>query len=140
MMNNEVVFWVIYILFEFVYVGFMEVVVWQKFGDKVQVFIVDYVSNDCVQVEVEIVGWIKLIVGLGGWLFGGDFVGVQVGEIINLLLLVFLKKMIMKDFVGFILFYLMFVELVCRVVIFYYVEVLKKFWICSVINMLCKFG
>lgn len=139
-MNNDAVPWVTYTSPELAHVGLTEAAARQKFGDKVQVLTADYAGNDRAQAEAETVGRIKLIVGPGGRLLGGDLVGAQAGEIINLLSLALSKKMTMKDLAGFIAPYPTLAELVRRAAISYYAEVPKKAWIRSVINMLRKFG
>ncbi|MEP3046658.1 MAG: FAD-dependent oxidoreductase [Roseibium sp.] len=139
-MNNDLVPWVTYTSPEIGHIGLTEAEARSRHGAKVKVLHADYSGNDRAQAEGDTIGRLKLIAGPGGRLLGADIVGVQAGEILNLLSLAMSKKMAMKDLAGFIAPYPTLGELVRRAAISYYAEAPKNVWVRRAIGLLRKFG
>ncbi|MES0880367.1 dihydrolipoyl dehydrogenase family protein [Roseibium sp. SCP14] len=139
-MNEHYVPWVTYTSPELGHIGMTETEARSAYGGKVKVLTADYSANDRAQAEGETTGRLKLIAGPGGRLLGADIVGVQAGEILNILSLALSKKMKMKDLAGFIAPYPTLGELVRRAAISYYAEAPKNVWVRRVIGLLRKFG
>jgi pyruvate/2-oxoglutarate dehydrogenase complex dihydrolipoamide dehydrogenase (E3) component len=139
-MNEDLVPWVTYTSPELGRIGLTEKRAREKYGTRVKVLTADYSGNDRAQAEGETTGRLKLIAGPGGRLLGADIVGVQAGEILNLLSLALSKKMKMKDLAGFIAPYPTLGELVRRAAISYYKDAPENIWVRRVIGLLRKFG
>ena len=139
-MDNRAVPWVTYTSPELGHIGLSEEEARAEHGSKVKVLRAEYSGNDRAQAEGETTGLLKLVVGPRGRLLGADIVGVQAGEIVNLLSLAVSKKMSVKDLVGFIAPYPTLGELVRRAAISYYADAPKNAWVQRVVKFLRRFG
>ncbi|WP_417687972.1 dihydrolipoyl dehydrogenase family protein [Roseibium sp.] len=138
--DDTIMPWVTYTSPELGHVGLSEAAARARFGKGVRVLTADYSGNDRAIAEGLPLGSLKLIVGPGGRLLGGDIVGHQAGEIINLLSLALSRRLKMKDLAGFVAPYPTLGELVRRAAISYYADAPKSSIVRSIVRFLRKLG
>lgn len=132
--------WVTYTSPELGHVGLTLEEAKARFGGKVRIVEAAYGDNDRARAERQTAGKLKLIAGPGGRLLGGDVVGAQAGELINLLSLALSKGLKMKDLAGFIAPYPTLGELVRRAAVSYYKEAPGNPWVRRLVRLLGRFG
>ncbi|MEJ8476161.1 dihydrolipoyl dehydrogenase family protein [Roseibium algae] len=138
--DRTIIPWVTYTSPELGHVGLSEQQARDRHGNKVRVLTADYADNDRARAEDASVGQLRLVVGPRGRLLGGDIVGAQAGEMLNLLSLALSQKMTMGDLAGFVAPYPTLGELVRRAAVSYYAEAPKNTWVRRLLYLLRQFG
>ena len=138
--NRFVIPWVTYTSPELGHVGMTEDEARSAYGNKVKVLTADYSGNDRAQAEAATEGRLKLIAGPKGRLLGADIVGMQAGELLNVLSLAISKSLKMSDLAGFVSPYPTLGELVKRAAISYYADAPKSPLVRRIVRLLSKFG
>ncbi|WP_417768420.1 dihydrolipoyl dehydrogenase family protein [Stappia sp.] len=139
--NRDIIPWVTFTDPEIGHVGLTADEARGRFGaGRVKVLEAPFSGNDRAQAERRTQGLVRLVVGKGGKVVGGDAVGAGAGEIVNMLSLVVARGLTVRDIAGFVSPYPSLSEAVRRAAISYYADSARNPWIRRLVRFLARFG
>ncbi len=139
--NRDIIPWVTFTDPEIGHVGLTADEAHGRHGAaRVRVLEAPFSGNDRAQAEGRTQGLVRLVVGRGGKVVGGDAVGAGAGEIVNMLSLIVARGLTVRDIAGFVSPYPSLSEAVRRAAISYYAESARNPWIRRLVRFLARFG
>ncbi|WP_306026856.1 NAD(P)/FAD-dependent oxidoreductase [Stappia sp. MMSF_3263] len=139
--NRDIIPWVTFTDPEIGHVGLTADEARGRYGaERVKVLEAPFSGNDRAQAERHTRGLVRLVVGKGGKVVGGDAVGAGAGEIVNMLSLIVARGLTVRDIAGFVSPYPSLSEAVRRAAISYYAESARNPWIRRLVRFLARFG